>query len=232
MSNSIDEDSERRARINRLIELEGLSQKQFAERIGESTANLNKILNGKRGVPNTMPGRIVSAFPEVRMAWILYGEGEMYNKDQQIVDAALLQKHMEALPTRPRLPKNIPARDSLELYYNGQKRMLCQEKPIIAQFQEYDFSLIIKNNSMSPKYELGDEVFFKEALFPEWGNDFLLDTDDGPKFKRIYDNHEKDEQGRECITCVSYNKEEFPSFLIPKEYVHGFYRCVGVLRIL
>jgi phage repressor protein C with HTH and peptisase S24 domain len=113
----------------------------------------------------------------------------------------------------------------------GKKRVLCQERPIITQFSDYDFSLILKNNRMSPKYERGDELFFKKARFPEWGNDFLLDTDDGAKFKRIYQAKDP-KTGEDCIRCVSYNKDEFPDFLIPEKYVHGFYRCVGVLRIL
>ena len=83
---------------------------------------------------------------------------------------------------------------------------------------------------MSPKYERGDEIFFKKATFPEWGNDFLLDTDDGPKFKRIFPY--TNEKGEECVRCASYNKEEFPDFIINMKNIHGFYRCVGVLRIL
>ena len=222
-------DKERRDRIDRLIETEGLSQRSFAEKIGYSYSSLNKIMIGVRKVPNALPSKIVEAFKDVRLEWLLYGEGEMYAKDQYLAETQALQKHMELLPTKPRLPKFM-ADAHLEEYYQGKKRVLCQERPVIAQFSEYDFSLILKNNRMSPKYERGDELFFRKARFPEWGNDFLLDTDDGAKFKRIYQAVNKD--GKDCIRCVSYNKEEYPDFLIPEEYVHGFYRCVGVLRIL
>lgn len=222
-------ENEKRERIARLIEIEGLSQRSFAEKVGINPTNLNQVMLGNRPVPKALPAKIVKAFPEVRIDWILCGDGEMYAKDQLLAETQALQKHMELLPTKPRLPKFM-ADAHLEEYYQGKKRVLCQERPVIAQFSEYDFSLILKNNRMSPKYERGDELFFKKARFPEWGNDFLLDTDDGAKFKRIYQAVNKD--GKDCIRCVSYNKEEYPDFLIPEEYVHGFYRCVGVLRIL
>lgn len=105
------------------------------------------------------------------------------------------------------------------------KRELCMEKPVVSQFSDYDFSLILKNTRMTPKYDRGDELFFKKASYPEWGNDFLLDTSDGPKFKRIYDNGDS-------VRCVSYNKEEYPDFEVPKKFIYGYYRCVGVLKIL
>jgi len=220
----------KKERIKRIIETEGMSQRAFAEKIGFNPTNLNQVMLNKRTVPNSLPPKISNAFPEIRLDWILYGEGEMYTNDQLLADTQALQKHMELLPTKPRLPKFM-ADAHLEEYYQGKKRVLCQERPIIAQFADYDFSLILKNNRMTPKYERGDEVFFKKARFPEWGNDFLLDTEDGAKFKRIYQAKDP-KTGEDCIRCVSYNKEEYPDFLIPEKYVHGFYRCVGVLRIL
>ena len=224
------QDDERRKRISRLIETEGLSQRQFAEKMGYSYSNLNKIMTGYRKVPSSLPSKIVETFKEVRLDWLLYGEGEMYIDDQSLVDVQSLREHMGKLPTRPRLPKFMSEPHIEQYYGGGKKRVLCQEKPIVTQFSDYDFSLIMKNNRMSPKYDRGDEIFLKKAAYPEWGNDFLLDTDDGPKFKRIYEG--VDDDGDKCVRCVSYNKEEFPDFTIKKSLIYGYYRCVGVLRIL
>ena len=232
-------ESKVRERIDKLIKIEGLSQTEFANKIGVNSANLNQVLLGKRHVQKNLPTKITESFPEVRIEWLLYGEGEMYKKDQNLAEKTAVREHMAKLPTRPRLPKFMSEGHIEQYYGEGKKRILCQEKPVIAQFSDYDFSLVMKNNRMSPKYERGDELFFKKALFPEWGNDFLLDTDDGPKFKRIYqtfapDDEEGSDQDKliEYVRCVSYNKEEFPDFLIKRKYVHEFYRCVGVLRIL
>lgn len=218
------QDVERRKRIDRLIETEGLSQREFAKKIGYSYSNLNKIMNGFRNVPNSLPSKIVETYTEVRLDWLLYGEGEMYEKEQFVADKEALKQHMAKLPTRPRLPKSM-SECNIEQYYEGNMRVLCQEKPIVYQFTDYDFSLIMKNNRMTPKYFRGDELFFKKARFPEWGDDFLLDTVDGPKFKRIYDNGDS-------VICKSYNEAEYPPFEVPKDLICGYYRCVGVLRIL
>ena len=81
-----------------------------------------------------------------------------------------------------------------------------------------------------------DELFFKETnyikdegLEPEWGEVCLLDTELGLKFKRIYPATNK--TGEDCIRCVSYNKEEYPDFLIPMRLIRAIYRYVGMLRI-
>lgn len=229
-----DQEKERRQRIEMLIETEGLSQKSFAEKLDYSYSSLNKIMTGSRNVPNSLPAKIVEVFKEVRLEWLLYGTGAMYIKDQNLVDKKAIKEHMEMLPTRPRLPKNIEG--SIVSYYKGENRSLCQERPIIYNLTDYNFSLILKNNRMSPTFQRGDEVFFKETDFlsedggdPEWGEEFLLDTDNGLYFKRLYPAVGKN--GEECFRCVAYNREEYPDFLIPRKKVHAIYRCVGSLRI-
>jgi hypothetical protein len=211
------EEEQMRQRIISLIHREGLMQREFANKIGRLPSNLSQILSGERHIPRTLGTEIVKAFPNVRKDWLVFGEGEMYNGDSAT-------EYKCPTDTRPRLPKSMSA-GHLEDYYMGAKRAECQEKPIITQFSDYDFSLILKNNRMSPKYERGDELFFKKSTIIEWGNDYLLDTSEGAKFKKII----PDEEG---IRCVSYNKEEFPEFIVPKNMIFGYYRLVGVLRIL
>jgi hypothetical protein len=152
----------------------------------------------------------------VRKDWLVFGEGEMH-------EGEFTESFKNILDTRPRLPKSISG-GHLEDYYMGSKRAECQEKPFISIFPDYDFSLILKNNRMSPKYERGDELYFKKSTIIEWGNDYLLDTSEGPKFKKIL----PDEEG---VRCVSYNKEEFPEFIVPKTMIFGYYRLVGSTRV-
>jgi transcriptional regulator with XRE-family HTH domain len=229
-----DFESKLRERIDKILQMEGLSQTDFAKKIDVNSANFNQVLLGKRHVQKNLPSKIAEAFPEIRLEWLLYGTGEMYAKDQHLADKTAINEHMAMLPTRPRLPKD--AEGSIFQYYKGEKRRLCQERPIIYNLTDYDFSLILKNNRMSPKYERGDEAFFKETDFinedggdPEWGEEFLLETDNGYKFKRLYPAIGKN--GEECFRCVAYNREEYPDFMIPRKKVHAIYRCVGSLRI-
>ena len=98
-------DEEIRQRIDKLINTEGLSQKAFAERVGVNPTNLNQVMLGNRPVQKKLPSKIVAAFPEVRIDWIMYGDGEMYERDQNLANVEAVKRHMALLPTRPRLPK-------------------------------------------------------------------------------------------------------------------------------
>ena len=216
------EENQMRERIHKLMHREGITQREFAKRIGRIPSNVSLILNGERRIPRNFTNDVLKAFPGIRRDWLVFGEGMMYEHEERKV-------YDIPTDTRPRLPKNVSC-GPLDEYYRGEKRKLCQEKPIISQFSEYDFSIILKNDRMLPAYRPSDELFFKETEIYEWGNDYLIDTKEGPKFKKIF--LYKDGDGKEFIRCVSYNKEKYPDFLIPRDKVIGYYKLVGVLRIL
>lgn len=216
MNGTTYEENQMRERIQNLIHQLDLTPRAFANNIGKQPTNLYQILNGERHFPRGFCDSILKKYPKVSRNWLYFGEGDMFGEKK--ADTIL------PVDTRPRLPKSMSG-GHLYDYYEGEKRVLCQEKPIITQFSDYDFTLILKNNRMSPKYDRGDELAFKKSLITEWGNDYLLDTADGPKFKKIYDEEN-------AVRCVSYNKEEYPDFIVPKNLIYGYYRCVGVLRIL
>lgn len=216
-------------RMRDILKIESISVKSLAEKYEVNLDGLQDCLDYDKEPSDELVSKFCKIL-KINEEWIRTGDGELFESDQHLVNKTMMRKHMEMLPTRPRLPKSMSEGHLEDYYGNGKKRVLCQEKPIVTQFSDYDFSLIMKNNRMSPKYERGDELFFKKATFPEWGNDFLLDTDDGPKFKRIYEGVDKN--GDECVRCVSYNREDFPDFTIKTSLIHEYYRCVGVLRIL
>lgn len=132
-------------------------------------------------------------------------------------------KEVVIMPTKPRLPVSAAA-GRLSIYVDGVMRHQCDEMPIIRSLPDYDFTMFIKGNSMEPKYESGDEIALRKATIIEWGKDYVLDTDDGPIFKKIYEDGDN-------IRCVSYNHDEYPDFLVPKESIYGFYRFVGLVRV-
>lgn len=211
-------------RIKDVLKMESLSLKTLEEKCGESLELLQTCLDNDVEPSDELIQKFCGLL-NVNEEWLKTGSGEIYESDQAFVNKSAWKKHMEALPTRPRMPKNV-SDGHLEQYYgSGKKRPLCQEKPIITQFTDYDFSLIVKNNRMTPKYDRGDELFFKKSTIIEWGNDYLIDTAEGAKFKKIYDAGDK-------VRCVSYNTEVYPEFFVPKDMIYGYYRLVGVLRIL
>lgn len=209
-------DDQIRERVQRLIHLEGLTQREFANMLGRQPSNVSQILNHERNVPKNFVGDVLKAFPKVKREWLMFGEGQMYEGDATSPQLPL--------DTKPRLPRTL-SDGHLPDYFEGPKRAQCQEKQIVTQFPDYDFSLFLKTDRMSPNYRRGDELFFRKTSIVEWGGDYLLDTAEGPKFKKVYPQ-------KDSIRCVSYNTDVYPDFMIPRSMIYGFYKCVGLLRIL
>ena len=207
-------DEQIRKRIKKLMHREGLNQSQFAEKIGKAQPQVSNIMTGKDKISDNFLEDIYKAFPEIPDGWLTEDVSNIVLTSQE--------------ETRPRLPKTF-MQGNIEDFLD-KHRDQCQEKKIITQFADYEFTLILKNDRMSPKYNRGDELAFRKSSIIEWGNDYLLDTDEGPKFKRIF--KETDEDGEIMVRCVSYNKNDYPDFSIPYEKIYEFYKCVGVIRVL
>ena len=214
-------DDKIRERIMKLMHRESLSQIEFSEKIGRGQPNVSEIMRGKRKISRGFLQDIQNAFPNLKKEWLMFGEGSMYEGDE-ILDTS------EQPNTRPRIPKTM-AEGNIDVFLKNH-RSECQEKEVVAQFPDYEFTLILKNDRMSPKYQRGDELAFRKTSIVEWGNDYLVDCVEGPKFKKIFEA--KDEDGNKCVKCVSYNKKEYPDFMIPIDKIYGYYKCVGVIRVM
>jgi len=72
------------------------------------------------------------------------------------------------------------------------KNELIAKCPLIKGFPAYDFTMLIKGDSMEPKYSGGDEVALSKVNnIIEWGKVYVLDTRDGAVLKRLYDANDK-----------------------------------------
>ncbi len=70
-------------RIRRIMELEGLTQQDYAMKLGISPASLSSIYTGRTNPTNNHVQAVHRAFPDVNISWLLFGEGEMLNSDLQ-----------------------------------------------------------------------------------------------------------------------------------------------------
>ncbi|MCH5241669.1 MAG: helix-turn-helix transcriptional regulator [Muribaculaceae bacterium] len=71
------------SRLKTLIEALGLSDSQFADKCEISRSTLSLILSGKnKKISDVMLSQIHSAFPEVSILWILFGEGDKFSKEE------------------------------------------------------------------------------------------------------------------------------------------------------
>ncbi len=220
--------------INYLAEVGLLNGKEIVKDIAAKTGfHPGKVREARRGIRRSLTEKFVERFCMVygnvlSSQWIWYGVGDMLKSNEEISTSQKNQK-MVKLPsdsdetTRPRLPVAAEAGHLTE-FIDGVMSYQCEHLPVIRRFPDYDFTVLIRGNSMEPKYEGGDEIALKKATIIEWGKDYVLDTADGPIFKKIYDADEN-------IRCVSYNKEEYPDFFIPKSSIYGYYKFVGLIRI-
>ena len=67
-------------RIKQVMEWTGLSQQDFATKLGISPASLSSIYNGRTNPTNNHVQAIHRSFPEIDINWLLFGEGEMFGK--------------------------------------------------------------------------------------------------------------------------------------------------------
>jgi len=204
-------------RIKQVMDYVGENNSQFANRIDFAPQNLGQILKGKRGVPRTLVNKIADAFPEINREWLYAGAGKME------IDMELLSENAKS-DKRPRLPVTASA-GQLSDYLEGIKADECEYLPIMRSLPDYDFTMLIKGNSMEPKFEGGDEIACKKVTsIIEPGKTYVLATRDGAVVKRLYP--EKD-----GVRCVSYNHEEYPDFFVNGEDILDVYRVVGLIRI-
>lgn len=67
-------------RIRQIMEHAGLSQQDYASKLGISPASLSSIYNGRTNPTNNHVQAVHRAFPDVNINWLLFGEGGMFNE--------------------------------------------------------------------------------------------------------------------------------------------------------
>ena len=177
-----------------------------------SRTTLSSIISGKMVMPGYDVIRKIAEIssPRISLEWLISGDGQM-----------LLPP--SANETKPRIPMIVAAGFASD-FSEGVKLYDCEQIPVITAFPAYDFTMIVKGNSMEPKYEGGDEIAIRKITdYIEWGKVYVLSTREGAVIKRLYDAQDK-------YRCVSYNKE-YPDFEINKTDVFGVYKVVGLIRI-
>lgn len=212
-------------RLRSILRTECTSPMELEKEHGEDFNKLQYYLEEAIVPPDKMLDSFCKLF-RINKDWILKGEGDIKEKSKALVVTPEQKSEKE---TRPRLPMNVSSHN-IDEYINGSMRSKCDERPLIEQFPDYDFTLVLKNDSMAPKYYRGDEIAVKRVDNShyekiEWGHDYLIDIDgDSPKFKVIY------EKGTD-ILCRSHDPEKYPEFIVPKKNVCAIYRVVGMFRV-
>ena len=195
-----------------------LSRMAMATYIQKS--KLREIVNDSRYPDYSEILNIIAMAKPARIVadWLLTGEGDM-------LKSVTPSDSRPEVQTRPRIPTTAAA-GSLSGDAASVTLRDCEQLPVISQLPAYDFTIIIKGDSMKPKYESGDEIACRRILNPsfiQWGKVHVLDTVQGIVVKKVYDDGD-------CIKCVSINPD-YPPFSVPKDEVYSLSLVVGSLSI-
>lgn len=208
-------------RIYEYLRIVKMTPAEFERNTGLSNGYLRNIKNSI-GVDKI--SNIVSVYPDLNLEWLITGNGEMLKSNHTSSTTSSAQVQISA-NTKPRIPYTAAA-GSITNAVEGISESQCEQVPVVPTFPSYDFTIIVKGDSMEPKIEGGDEVACKrvdQTSFIQWGKVHVLDTAQGIVIKRIYEDGDK-------IKCVSYNPE-YPPFSIDKYEIYSISLVVGLLRI-
>lgn len=229
--------------LKKLRRILGYTQKDMANILGIKQNAYSSIETGKVSLTDRNKNILVNQL-HLNMDWLDDIENSMPYSDKDsceeikprplmYLDTERLAAQLSAIPdkdikpknTRPRIPLTAAA-GSLSNAAKGVTLRDCEQMPIVKQFPSYDFTMFVKGDSMSPKYESGDEIacrWIDQSRFIQWGKIHVLDTTQGIIVKKVYDDGDK-------IRCVSINTD-YPAFSIPKEDIYSMALVIGALNI-
>lgn len=194
-----------------------LNQKQidFSKNIGIAQSYLSELERGVKPITEEVYNSLIENFGEDCISKFIIDKSDNIAKPNIGVD------------TRPRIPLNAAA-GSVTVALSGVKAEDMEDLPFIHAFSNYNYTILVKGDSMEPEFHSGDELACLQltngkANFIQWGRYHVLDTAQGVVVKRIYDNGE-------YILCKSENKELYPDFKIHKEEIYNIGLVIGMLR--
>lgn len=211
-------------RIKDLAKAEGITIGALERSIGASKGVISRAISNGTDIQSKWLQAIVENYPKYSAQWLLSGEGEMLRLDNELPRIPINDENTE-IGTLPRIPFDAAA-GSLSLMAQCVSENECERYPIIKRFPSYDFTIMVKGDSMEPEFRSGDELacrLIDQPTFIQWGRPHVLDTQQGVVLKRIYNR-------TDAILCKSDNKE-YEDFEIPKNEILRIALVVGSIRL-
>ena len=81
-------------RLEKVIDFYGESASSFAEKIGVQRSGISHILSGRNKPSLEFVLKVLSAYPEVELYWLLNGKGSFPKKEKEINEDSLLPKNL------------------------------------------------------------------------------------------------------------------------------------------
>lgn len=197
-----------------------IPQTEFCKRLGVAPTYIGVI---RKSIPAEKINRIATLYPDLNREWLLYGEGEMYVKEEEAVDPRQMLKDAGLLV--PLLPVTAFA-GNISAWSQSVNDNECEK--VISPVQGVDFAIRISGDSMEPDFNDGSIILIKkidDKAFIPWGHPMIIDSSNGVLLKDVYPS----EEGKTYIEARSRNTK-YPPLQIPLECVYGLYRVVTTLK--
>ncbi len=197
-----------------------IPQTEFCKRLGVAPTYIGVI---RKSIPAEKINRIATLYPDLNREWLLYGEGEMYVKEEEIIDPRQMLKDAGLLV--PLLPVTAFA-GNISAWSQSVNDNECEK--VISPVQGVDFAIRISGDSMEPDFNDGSIILIKkidDKAFIPWGHPMIIDSSNGVLLKDVYPS----EEGKKYIEARSRNTK-YPPLQIPLECVYGLYRVVTTLK--
>lgn len=192
-------------------------QNKFEEYCGIPRGTINNIKEGG-GISTTTLTKISVKCPELNIAWLLNGSGQMIS-GEDTGKATVTTHTLPLIPLEAFAGPGLPAFEDerIEDYYT------------VSEFKNSDFLVRVKGDSMIPKYNGGDLVACKKVndiFFIQWGRVYVIYTQSqGIMIKRL----EKSDK-ENYIRCVSDNPRYAP-FDVPDEDIISIALVNGAITL-
>lgn len=200
------------------------SQRDFCTKMGLSDAFFTEIKMGRSGISPDKLQNIQEEY-KIYQEWLIKGGYPPFEINTSIVSDS--NEEYEKNSSRKPIPL-IPI-SAMAGFYNGSMQVLIHdcEHYVIPAFEDADFLINVKGDSMVPKYSSGDIVACKKLpidTFFQWNKVYVLDTDQGALIKRI-----KKGLSTNSITVLSENVL-YESFELDRKSIYNIALVLGVIR--
>lgn len=210
-------------RLSEFMSFKGINNNALTVAAGLSVGLIGKAITNNSGINSSSIEKILHAYPEINVEWLLTGIGNMLKSDSAIPK----EINSDGIP--------LIEIEAMAGYGNGDNQIMQYDAVSGYRIPELEgkgvkYLIRVSGSSMYPKYSNGDLLAckpLKDRSFFQWGKPYVLDTEQGAIVKRLFQCEDDDD----CLECHSDNKMHYPPFRIPKNSIRALAIVVGVIRL-
>ena len=222
--------------IRKIKFLKGLSQKEIAAELDSSATYLSDMIHGRVPFSDEFRSNINKVFPDcisednsntATINGTNHGLIAVGNHTTNTYNAATPATETEDIPEAEVavIPTELYKDPNTNLYQYTEVNDV-ETQPVVHQFSKHDRFYRVINSSMSPKLLASDVVALQRVGIDDAipGCVYMIDhRTKGSFLRKVTD------QG-DSLLLTSYNKEDYPDFVVHKKDVLNLARVVGLIR--